>query len=402
MSRVVSQLRRLAALAISGCAVLALSVAAHAQTFSITNVTKNSASKASYPNMVVDANGNLNLIWVDSVNGIMFARSSTTAGVTTLGTAVQVTGSMGQRFPLSSRKLPSILTTPALSPLPGRRLIPPRLRAAPPSTTSMPAGPIPAACSFSTTAISVSVSPTGLPLADSPRLAFDTGGRANIVWGQNAAWIIQTPNGSFFTPPVNLSTITPPATINTGGPRVAVDASGEVVVVWTDIANGGAPGTYCTKPPNPPPDNAIIGGNFWVNETLPPAVVGAPYTFNSSNTRNLSATDWVPTAGTDNANRFAKGFFGCSFDNLRLFTDKSGHVNLLWSDESPIEDVLTSKPVNGDALTNFAFPINLATVPAASPQVAVDTKGSILCGLVRRPHRRHGTKWHHKFPGHFL
>ena len=99
MSRVVRQLRRFSSLVISGCVVLALSAVAHAQTFSITNVTKNSASKASYPAMVVDANGNLNLVWVDSANGIMFARTSTTAGVTTLGTAVTVPGSNGPTLP---------------------------------------------------------------------------------------------------------------------------------------------------------------------------------------------------------------------------------------------------------------------------------------------------------------
>ncbi len=99
MSFVVRQLRRFGWLAISGCVVLALSAVAHAQTFSITNVTKNPASKASYPNMVVDANGNLNLVWVDSASGIMFARTSTTAGVTTLGTPVPVAGSTGQAFP---------------------------------------------------------------------------------------------------------------------------------------------------------------------------------------------------------------------------------------------------------------------------------------------------------------
>ena len=99
MSRVVSQLRRFGWLAISGCVALALSTAAHAQTFSITTVAKNSASKASYPSMVVDAKGNLNLVWVDSVNGIMFARSSTTAGGTTVGTPVPVVGSNGPALP---------------------------------------------------------------------------------------------------------------------------------------------------------------------------------------------------------------------------------------------------------------------------------------------------------------
>jgi hypothetical protein len=371
MSCVVRQLHRFSALAISGCAALALSVAAHAQTFSITNVTKNSASKASYPSMVVDANSNLNLVWVDSVSGIMFARSSTTTAGTTLGTAVPVTGSNGPALPAFQPQIAVDPTDTTVVAITWAALDP----------ASPPAGPATydvyavrltnkAGVWSETPATPAIVSPAGLPLADSPRLAWDNFGRVNIVWGQNAVWITQTADGSTFTPPANLSATTPPTTINTGGPRAAVDASGEVVVVWTDTANEGAPGTYCTNPPNPPPDNATIGGNFWVNETVP---VDALYTFNSSNTRNLSATDWVPPAGTPTADRFAHGFFGCSSDNLRLFTDKSGHVNLLWSDELPIEDVLTSKPVSGDALTNFAFPINLATVPAASPQVAVDT-----------------------------
>jgi hypothetical protein len=369
MSSVVRQLRRFSSLAISGCFALALTTVAHAQTFAITNLTSNSASKASYPNMVVDNNHNLNLIWIDSVKGIMFARSSTTAGVTTVG---PVDGSKGQALPAFQPQI-------AVSPNNANVIAITWAALDPSSTPTAPMYDVYASwssngLSFLTTKISAASSPAGLPLADSPRLAFDTGGRVNIVWGRNAVWIRQTQDGSF--PNANAAVNLATQATNTGGPRVAVDASGEVVVVWTDMANASAPGTYCVKPPNPAPDNASIGGYFWVNETLPPAQAGALYTFGTSTTRNLSNTDWVPVAGTEDAKRFANGFFGCSFDNLNLFTDKAGHVNLLWSDELPIEDVLTSKPINGDALTHFSFPINLASLPAAWPKVAVDGNGS--------------------------
>jgi hypothetical protein len=291
MSGVVRRLRRFSWLAISGCVALALSTAAHAQTFSITNVTKNSASKASYPTMVVDANGNLNLVWIDSVNGIMFARSSTTASGTTFGTPVRVAGSNGPAFPAFQ---PQIAVDPNDS-----RVIAITWAAFDPA--SPPAGPatydVYASWSnnggvppFVTTEISISVSPAGLPLADTPRVAFDTGGRANIVWGQTAVWISQTPDGSIYTAPVSLQT--QPA--NTGGPRVAVDGDGEVVVAWSDIANANVTGSYCTgsEPTATMPSTATTGGYFWVNETLQPAP-GTPYTFNSSNTRNLSNVDWL-------------------------------------------------------------------------------------------------------------
>ena len=158
--------------------------------------------------MVVDAKGNLNLVWIDSVNGIMFARSSTTAGVTTFGTPVPVAGSNGAALPAFQPQI-------AVDPI-DTTVIAVTWAALDPA--SPPAGPAAydvyaswsrtSGVSFVTTAISTSVSPAGLPLYDSPRLAFDTGGRVNIVWGQNTVWIIQTPDGSFSNPPVNLAAVT--------------------------------------------------------------------------------------------------------------------------------------------------------------------------------------------------
>src|ERR1700719_1440404 len=86
MSNWLSGLRRFGLLLVTGCAALiASSGLMHAQGFNITNVTTNSASKASFPTMVVDANGNLNLAWVDSTAGIKFLRSTSSASGTSFG-----------------------------------------------------------------------------------------------------------------------------------------------------------------------------------------------------------------------------------------------------------------------------------------------------------------------------
>jgi hypothetical protein len=210
-------------------------------------------------------------------------------------------------------------------------------------------------------------------LADSPRVAFDTSGKVNVVWGQTAAWISQSVDSTSFINTVNLAVTSPIP--NTGGPRVGVDAFGNIYVAWTDTVNESQQGSYCmTSDPN-----ATSGGNFWMNETL------ANNLPDPGNTRNLSNTDWAsPNRSAGDIQRFPNGFFGCSFDNLSLFVDGTGRMHLLWSDQAPDEDILTSKteftyqapsPFAGDV--QFSFPINLASVGAASPQVAVDTAGTL-------------------------
>src|SRR5579863_9447551 len=88
-----SGLRRFCSLTLVGCATLMASAGgAYAQGFTITNVTKNSASKASYPAMAVDANGNFNVVWIDSVKGLQFARSTNSANGTALVAAVTIPG----------------------------------------------------------------------------------------------------------------------------------------------------------------------------------------------------------------------------------------------------------------------------------------------------------------------
>ena len=70
MSNWVRVLRRMGGLAtISWVVCVMFSLAAHAQSFNITNLTAGSATKASFPNMVVDGKGNTYLAWIDTSKG---------------------------------------------------------------------------------------------------------------------------------------------------------------------------------------------------------------------------------------------------------------------------------------------------------------------------------------------
>src|SRR5260370_40124757 len=92
MSNWVSGLRRVVRTATISCIALAMfSAAAHAQSFNIANVTRNTASKASFPSVVTDGSGNINVVWIDNVKGLQFSRSSSTATATTFGTSPAIT-----------------------------------------------------------------------------------------------------------------------------------------------------------------------------------------------------------------------------------------------------------------------------------------------------------------------
>jgi hypothetical protein len=376
MSKWVSGLCRFRSIAFAGCVALIFSsVVARAQTFKITNLTSNSASKASFPTMVVDGSGTLNVAWIDNAKGIQFARSTSAAGGTALGAVVTIPGSSGQALPAFQ---PQIAVRTVSGPTPNIEIVWAALDPASPasaptydvfaSRANLP-GP------FVTTPLAISTTPTtpnGVPLADSPRVAFDTTGAVDVVWGQNNVWISQSIDGTQFpSPPMSLMPENTP--LDTGGPRIAVDAAGNIFVAWTDESGKNGAGSYCTGEvmANGTVTNAS-GGNFWINETLPESV-GTPVNLSATNTRNLSKTDWV---GVNS--KFPLGFYGCSYDNLNLFLDGIGRLHLLWSDDSPFQDVLTSENHGNraDGFTLFSFPINLATHSAASPNVAVDKNGS--------------------------
>lgn len=384
MSRWVRGLRRITSVAaISWMALAASLVAAHAQSFNITNLTQNTASKASFPSMVTDSQGNLNLAWIDSDSkkGLQFARSSSSASGTSFGTppvGKTITGPDG-----ITPVFPSFQPQLAVYPTQENVI---EITWASPDATSTPAAPLydiwaarsnDGGANFATTTTMIA---GPVALFDGPRLAFDSTGKTDIVWGRNNVWISQAQDGLSFntgTPPTPLM---PPGTpIDTGGPRIAVTSAGHIFVMWTDEANKSAQNSYCIPGT---PSTTTVGGNFWINETLPTQPPTPP---NVSNTRNLSNSDWAsPNRSAGDIQRFPVGFFGCSYDNLSLYLDKVGLLHLLWSDDSPGEDVLSSRTITTypmgspfAGLTEFSFPINLASVPAAAPQVTVDTTGNI-------------------------
>lgn len=367
MSNWLNGLRRLGLLLVIACsALIAPSGLIHAQSFNITNVTKNSASKASFPNVVVDSQGNLDVVWIDSVKGLQFAHSTSSANGTALGAPVTIMG------PNGSVAVPSFLPQMAVNPTQPSQI---EITWAVPDSLSTPTVRLyDVFASFSNDSgahFATSLSISGpVALFDSPRVAFDNTGTVNVVWGRAGVWISQATDGIHFGLPTSLLPVTVPPTRppDTGGPRIAVSGSGHIFVVWTDEADKSAANSYCTQGT---PATNTVGGHFWINETLPTQPLTSP---NSSNTRDLSVNDWVNV----DTLRFPNGFFGCSYDHLNLFTDKAGNIHLLWSDDSPIEDVLISNThaTNSSGFTTFSFPFNLASFPAGSPEVAVDSNGS--------------------------
>jgi len=365
MSNWLSGLRRFGSLSLIACAALiASSGLMHAQSFAVTNLTNNTANTASFPDMVVDGKGNTYLAWVDPVQGGIVVSS-------------QFDGTrFNKQYIVQTAVLPAFQPQMAVylnaGPTPIIELVWASVHpASSPTTYDVFASRLENVDgSFTTTAAPISTSPAtpvGVPLADSPRLAFDTSGKVNVVWGQTGVWINQAQDGLSFPAPISL--LNPPTLLpNTGGPRIAVDSFKQAIyVAWTDVAGANVPNSYCLGPAPGAIETATSGGNFWMNETP------ANTTPTALNTRNLSDSDWKGPS-----TRFPFGFFGCSFDNLSLFSDGTGRMHLIWSDETPIPDILTSEWHGTDAngFTVFSFPINLASFPAASPQVAVDKNGS--------------------------
>src|SRR5689334_16971477 len=190
MSNWARGLRRIPAVATILCVTLAMPLAsAHAQAFNVTKLTNNSASKASFPAMVVDSSGNLNLVWIDSVKGLQFARSTSPASGTSFGTPpitpVTIPNSAPPALPAFQPQIAVYITQPNVI----------EIAWAANNPASTPAAPLydvfvsrsnqsGAAGTFISTKIAGPVA-----LFDSPRLAFDFSGKTNVVWGQHDVFI---------------------------------------------------------------------------------------------------------------------------------------------------------------------------------------------------------------------
>ena len=337
---------------------------AHAQTFSPPKSISSASTSAAYPTLVVDAVGHINVAWIDSVSGIIFARySDTSQSFVTIPVA---TNSVGAAFQ------PQMVVDST-----GNII---EIAWAKPSATSgkfdvFVSRSIDGGVNF-LPANTKQVSTSSVVLVSAPRLAFDGAG-VDVVWGNADTWISQSPDGLTFSAPIKLST----AAQDSGGPRIAVDKNANIFVAWTDrlAQDQGQSGNYCTNPTGNTNGSGIItvytnqfGGNYYINET--PSVGGAPGVASNANTRNLSNTDFK---GPDPS--YPNGYYGCSYDSLHLFFDQNDNLHLLWADDQPLEDLLTSTAVpqtNGPP--KFTFPIGLGGGEGvSSPSVATDINGSI-------------------------
>lgn len=335
-----------------------------AQTFSTPQPLSNTASNSSYPSIVVDSAGNINVAWVDSTSGINFARSTNSGQ--SFSSSVAIPGSVGAAFQ------PQMIVDPTRSVVEVAWVKPSTTGGAPAGSfdvfvTQLTIGAVPP----TPTAIA-----TNVTLVDSPRLAFN-GTAVEVVWGNTATWISQSTNGVSFGTPIKLSI----AAQDSGGPRVAVDNTGNIFVAWTDrlAEDQNQTGNYCTQPSGTTNKNGVVtvynnasGGNYYLNWTK------AGATPNAANTRSLSNTDWE-SVHTDAS--YPNGYYGCSYDNLELFFDQNNNLHLLWADEAPIEDLLTSTatitPPAQNGSPTFSFPIGTSSDEGAgAPNVTTDPKGN--------------------------
>ena len=197
---------------------------AHAQTFSPPsssppNSISSMSTSATYPTMVVDALGHINMAWIDSVSGIIFARySDTSQSFVTMPVA---TNSVGAAFQ------PQMVVDPT-----GNII---EIAWAKPSATSgkfdVFVSRLTASGSTFLVIGTTQVSTNSVALVSAPRLAF-VGAGVDVVWGNDGVWISQsTTNGLSFGRHLYLS-----ATVaqDSGGPRIAVDSNANIFVAWTD------------------------------------------------------------------------------------------------------------------------------------------------------------------------
>lgn len=371
MSNRVRGLRHTLTLAILAVVALVFAAGASAQTTfpaTPTNLSKTTTSTSSFPGMVVDAKGNINVAWVDSTAGVIFSRSTNggpfanvPVGAGSAGAAFQpqiVVDPTGNNVYIAWAAaagggnyniLASVSTTGGAA----------NSFSAPKNLTALPG-----------------MSP--VPLKDGPRMALQSGGGVVVVWGEDAAYASTSPDGMNFTA-AQISLANTPQ--DSGGPRVAVSPTTRAIyIVWTDSLAGetGMPtGNFCTPPPTLNGNGQYTnktGGHFYFSQAAKGAAPSA------AGTRDLSSVDWAGANNTIDP-RFPLGFYGCSFDNINLLLDQNGSPHLLWSDEMPDEDVLSSATGTINSTTGlvslFTFPINLASTTAASPDGYIDSTGNI-------------------------
>jgi uncharacterized membrane protein len=293
----------------------------------------NTTPSSSYPNFLIDAQGNYDAVWTDTTTtaGVFFSRS--TDHGTSFPTSVMIPGSAGAALQ------PQIVVDATGN----------NIDVVWAQSTST-AGSYNVFFSRSTnggqsfSATPKQLTTAALPLADAPRMALEPSGGVDVVWGRNETWIIRSANGATFgTSATKLSNLSQ----DSGGPRVAVDSKSTIYVAWTDEVS-----------------KSSGSCNFYFN------VAASGSTFNASNTRNLSNTDWAGAQPN-----WPNGFTGCSYDNLILLVDSQDNLHMVWSDDMPDQSVLVSA-YDSTGNSRVSFPTSLGSSPAASPHAVVVNNSS--------------------------
>src|SRR5882762_5367052 len=382
------------------------------------NVSSNPGASY-YPQVAVDSQGSINIVWLDQspgYNAVFFSRS--TDGGVTFSTPQNLSnspaGSSSPQIAVDSGNINVVWVDNT-----------------PSNYQIFFSGSIDGGATFSTPK-NISNDPRG---ADYPSMAVDSGNNINVAWVVSTRVVPSiiffsrsSDGGVTFSAPIALSTQP------SRGPLVAVDSAGNINVVWIEGNNGPVQAIFSRSSDGGAtftapkviswPSDANLGLQMALDSkgNISAVWVTQPYgnlylshssdggaTFSRTNiTNNTGPYGPGPVApqiaidSSDNINVIwnVSGdiFFSRSSDggatfstpqNLsndlrvsaagtRIATDPSGNINVVWEDTTPSNsDIFFSHSTDGGA--TFSPPQNVSNNPGVSyyPQVAVDSKGSI-------------------------
>lgn len=164
-------------------------------------------------------------------------------------------------------------------------------------------------------------------LNSKPQMALGPQGEIDVVWGRNDVFFSESQDGgTHFSVPLKLNV----APGDTGGPSIAIAPDDTTYVAWPDDLNHPQCNIFFTKSTN-------SGASFPISSNIP----------NS----------------------------GCAFDPLQILADSAGNIDLLWRNDSPIEDVFFSRSTDGGS--NFSAPLDLSNDAGFEPRMFLDMSSSL-------------------------
>jgi len=174
-----------------------------------------------------------------------------------------------------------------------------------------------------------------------PHMTVDPSGGVDIVWGQNGAYFARSTNGTSFSGAVQLTA----SAMASESPRIVIDPRGYVYAVWAN-ADPNCPSMTFARSTN-------LGGTF---QTYP-------------------VSDVLTVGGVQET--------GCA-SKVQIALGASNTIHLLWANDSPIQDLLTTYQADpgGPSFAGFGESAeqgfqNLSSTSSFTPQMAIDANGNI-------------------------